>query len=317
MPRLPAIGDVATLAVPGALALGILVPGAAAAALPLLPVFVAALVFATVMGANAERFVAVLRAPGQLLAAALFIQIALPLAAWTAARAAGAEPALALAAVLLLAAPVGTSGALYVTLAGGNAAISLCLSAITFLALPIVLPLLAAVLAMPAGELSPRALAERAALVILLPAFAAIAIRRAGLLRGTALARAGTWTSLGFAVLLPTTLARSSGIGPMLRDEPLAALAVALLIAGLLLAAYAATALATARYEKIDARGVAVSAVSRNIGVIWAATAGMLPEATEQALALSAIVFYAMPPALRLLARLSPAAPAVPAAAAA
>lgn len=316
MPRIPAIGDVATLAVPGALALGILAPGAAAAVLPLLPALVAALVFTTVMGADASRFAAVLRAPARLLCAALVIQLALPLAAWCLAAAAGADPALGLGAMLLLAAPVGTGAALYVTLAGGNAALALCLSAVTFLALPLLLPLLALLVALPAEAMAPHLLAGRAAVVILLPALAAVALRRAGLRPADARLNASRWTTLAFALLLPTTLARSSGIGPMLREAPLEAASVALLIAALLLAAYAATALVFGRHAKADARGVAVSAVSRNIAVVWAATAGMLPEATEQMLALSAIVFYAMPPALRLLARLSPAV-APPAASAA
>jgi predicted Na+-dependent transporter len=309
MPRLPAIGDIAALAVPATLVGGILLPGAAAATLPALPLLVALLVFAAVMAADAQRFGAVTRSPVRLGLAAAFMQIALPLAAAAAGTLGGADPALVLAAALLLAAPVGTSSHLYAAMAGGNPVMALCLSALTLAAVPLVLPLVALGLPLAGLTLSPLALAGRAAMVVLLPALAAILLRRLLARRGAA-ARGTAWAWLGLAALLPITFARTTGLGPLLAADPLHALAVTLLIAALLAAAYALTALAFAHAGGADARGIAVASISRNISVTWAATAGLLPVGAEQMLALSALVFYGMPPALRLLARLSPPRPA-------
>lgn len=319
-PRLPAIGDIAALAVPATLVGGILLPHATAATLPALPWLVALLVFAAVMAADGKRFTAVTRSPVRLGLAAGFMQVVLPLAAATAGTLGGADPALVLAATLLLAAPVGTSSHLYAAMAGGNPVVALCLSALTLAAVPVVLPLVAIGLPLAGLALSPLALAGRSAMVVLLPALAAILLRcllarrgdqAAGVGRGASqAARTTLWAWVGLAALLPITFARTTGIGPLLLADPLHALAVTLLIAALLAAAYALTALAFAQTGGADARGIAVAAISRNISVTWAATAGLLPLGAEQMLALSALVFYGMPPALRLLARLSPPRPA-------
>lgn len=310
MPRLPAIGDIAALAVPATLVGGILLPGAAASTLPALPFLVALLVFAAVMAADGKRFSAVTRSPVRLGLAAGFMQVVLPLAAAAAGTLGGADPALVLAATLLLAAPVGTSSHLYAAMAGGNPIVALCLSALTLAAVPVVLPLVALGLPLAGLTLSPLALAGRSAMVVLLPALAAILLRCLLARRGGQGARSVAWAWLGLAALLPITFARTTGIGPLLVADPLHALAVTLLIAALLASAYALTALAFAQAGGPDARGIAVASISRNISVTWAATAGLLPLGAEQMLALSALVFYGMPPALRLLARLSPPRPA-------
>ncbi|WP_291297210.1 hypothetical protein [Elioraea sp.] len=314
MPRLPAIGDIAALAVPATLIGGILLPDAAAATLTVLPGLVALLVFAAVMAADAKRFAAVIRSPVRLGLAAVFIQLVLPLAAAVAGTLGGADPALVLAATLILAAPVGTSAQFYAAMAGGNPAVALCLSAVTLAAVPVVLPLVALGLPLAGLSLSPAALAGRAAMVVLLPALAAILLRCVMARRGggtpTTRWAATAWAWLGLAALLPITFARTTGLGPLLGADPLHALALTVLIAALLATAYALTALAFSQVGGIDARGMAVAAISRNISVAWAATAGLLPIGAEQMLALSALVFYGMPPALRLLARLSPPRPA-------
>ncbi|MFT8243128.1 hypothetical protein [Roseomonas sp. BN140053] len=279
-----------------AMALGLLWPAGAALADRATPLLLAA---TTLFGVLALPAGGALRTPLRAAALAVALGVFGPLLAGVAATALGAGAERTGWVVLAAAAPVGT-GAIGLAAAlglGGARTAAVVLASVA--SCPVLLPGLAALLQLP-GALDPGALAGRLWLMAVLPAVLALPLRR--LPRLASGSARGASAALAVLALALTALARMHGVGPVLRADPAAALAL-LGLACLPVLCGAAVALVLLR-----GRGGAEAILAggyRNVTLIWAACAPVLPPEGHLFMALTALPVFATP-ALAALARRRP-----------
>lgn len=278
-----------------AIAVGALVPDAAAAAHAALPVVVPVLVFLAVLATEMtpptrqEAGTALLILVATAVPGFLVVQAA---SAWL-----GLPADLALPAAVVAASPVAISSGVLSQSFGLPARPVVWAALLGLASGPLVLPA-AAALGDGAGLLDPASLARRAALCGALPALAALAVRRAvpGLVAPALPALGG----LIVVTLLPLGLAAGGG----LRKVAIAgggAAVVAVAVGTLAACAAAALLVGLLAAGRRGGRTLAVAGSAQNVSFAWAACVGALPPRADFVFATALAASFAMPGALRLV----------------
>jgi BASS family bile acid:Na+ symporter len=282
--KVMALGPLLPLA---AMAAGLLLPGLAALAFEALPVILLATLTCGLLG------MPTLRLDGAMLGLALRITLCLglvaPVIGWALAAALGADAETAALVALASGAPVGTGAlgaALSAGLPGGATAGAVIVS---LLAAPVVLPFVAGVLG-PETGIGPWPLAISLATLVGLPALLALALRGVPLLGTPGSRRA--FADIAVAALALLALARMHGVREMVTADPagtLALLGLAVLptVAGLL-----AVWLVLRHAADLE---VLLTGSFRNVALVWAATAHVLPPEGNLLMALTALPIFAIP----------------------
>ncbi|HZF75147.1 MAG TPA: hypothetical protein VE033_04845 [Acetobacteraceae bacterium] len=221
------------------------------------------------------------------------IGVAAPVIGWVLAGAVGATAEERAWVALASAAPVGSAAlgaALALSLPCATVAGSVILSLI---AAPVLLPLAAAAIGAEAG-IAPGPLALRLLLLAGLPVLVALALRQVpALARPVPRVRFAEVALVALAVL---ALARMHGVRDTVAADPLAAAR----LFGLALLPVLAGALAVWLVLRRDAGAEALLAGGfRNVAIVWAATAHMLPPEGGLFMALTALPIYALPALVR------------------
>jgi BASS family bile acid:Na+ symporter len=282
--KVMALGPLLPLA---AMAAGLLLPGVAALAFEALPVILLATLTCGLLG------MPTLRLDAAVLGLALRITVCLacvaPVIGWGLAAALGADAEICALVALASAAPVGT-GALGAALASGlpGGAIAGAVL-VSLLAAPVLLPLVAGLVGSETG-IEPWPLAISLAVLVGLPALLALALRRVPLL-GTHRSRRAS-ADIAVAALALLALARMHGVREAVTADPagsLALLGLALLptVAGLL-------AVWLVLRDGADPE-VLLAGSFRNVALVWAATAHVLPPEGTLLMALTALPIFAIP----------------------
>jgi BASS family bile acid:Na+ symporter len=282
--KVMALGPLLPLA---AMAFGLLLPGLAALAFEALPVILLATLTYGLLG------MPTLRLDGAVLGLALRITLCLglvaPVIGWGLAAALGADAETAALVALASAAPVGT-GALGAALASGLAGGAIAGTVlVSLLAAPVLLPVVAGVVGSETGiELWPLAISL--AVLVGLPALLALALRRVPLLATHRSRRA--CADIAIAALALLALARMHGVRETVTADPagtltLLGLAVLPTVAGLL-------AVWLVLRDAADPE-VLLAGSFRNVALVWAATAHVLPPEGNLLMALTALPVFAIP----------------------
>ncbi|HYD99561.1 MAG TPA: sodium:proton symporter [Alphaproteobacteria bacterium] len=313
MPLLAFFGRFATLALPAGLLIGLLVPGLAASARPLLTPTVFALLLVALLRLDLGRIAAHLRQPGRLLLGVLWMQFAtvLPmaglLALWPALK------PLELPLLVYAASPPILSAVAYAVLLRLDAALALVLLLLCTFLSPLVLPpllfaLMGLEIALGVGEVM-----LRLALLIGGAVLGALLVRR---LAG--LARIEGWAQEinGAVVVIMTVFAIAvmDGVADRLLAEPALVLGISALVFAVNLALQALGGLAFLVWPPRSAATAMLMSGNRNMGLLMAA----LGEAADGTLflyfALAQLPIYILPGLMRPLYERLIAARGVPAA---
>lgn len=286
----------------GAMALGLLLPTLAAMAERMTPLLLGATTLLGVLALSDRHFPgrggpAPLRVGlGQPLLLVLGLGLLSPLLAWAAARLLGATAGTAFWVALAAGAPTGT-GAIGLAMAlGMDGRRVLVVVAATTAAAPLLLP---GVALLGAGAaLEPEALAGRLWLLTAVPALVALPLRRWPPLAGQ-VARQGC-AGLSVLVLSMTALARMHGIGPVLAANPLGALQLLGMACLPGLAGWAAVLLVQRGRRPSEALLIGGY---RNITLVWAACALLLPPEGNLLMTLTALPVFGAPALAALLRR--------------
>ena len=212
------------------------------------------------------------------------------------------EPALLLALMLHAVAPPTFSSPALAALIGLNAALSLALLIVCLVATPFTAPAFVAMFAGPAVTLSPLALGIRLALILAGAAAAAWAIRaiagKAWVERQSERIDGLSVVALfGFAIALMGSVLESAIAAPLL------VLGLIALATGVSVGLSALTALLFMRAGRDSAFALAHAAGSRNMGLMLAAAAGLVPELVWLYVALAQFPIYLLPLVYKPLAR--------------
>jgi BASS family bile acid:Na+ symporter len=297
------LGRHGTAAVAVSMFVGIAVPPLGALFRPYFPETVIVLLVLAFLRVDPAGLRTQLARPGLLLAATVWTMMIVPVAIGFGLRADGlVTPGLTLALMLHAVAPPTFSSPALAALIGLNAALSLALLIICLVATPFSAPAFVAMFAGGSVTLSPVALGVRLALILAGAATAAWAIR----------AIAGrTWVErqadridglsvlalFGFAVALMGDVLRHTLANPLL---VLGLIALATVIS---LAMSALTALIFSRSGRETALALAHAGGSRNMGLMLAASAGLVPELVWLYVALAQFPIYLLPLVYKPLAR--------------
>ena len=253
----------------GGVLLGLVWPGLAALAQPLMPATVFIFVLGTLLRVDTAELRAALARPRISMLLPLFIMLACPVLVGILAKLAGIDPALRLAIVLAVAAPPSSGTAAVARMLGLDPAVPLIATFVSMAAAPFTVPLLASI-ASEGGPVAigPFDLAWRLALLVGSAEGLAFLVRRHG---ARALAAHGlALDGLIVVALLVFALATMSGVRAMIEAAPGQALAYVLLAYGCniglqLLAAAVFPGDASAKIA------IGLTAGNRNVGLIWAA----------------------------------------------
>ncbi len=299
------LGRHGTGAVAVSMFVGIAVPPLGALVRPYFSETVIVLLVLAFLRVDPAGLRAQLARPGLLAAAAAWTMLAVPLLAGLALMAGSAAqiaPALALALILHAVAPPTFSSPALAALIGLNAALSLALLIVCIAVTPFTAPAFVALFAGSGVALSPVALGIRLALILAGAAAAAWAIRavagKAWVERQSERIDGLSVVALfGFAVALMGNVLENAIADPLLVFG-LIALATAL---SLVLSAL--TVLVFGRTGRGNAFALAHAAGSRNMGLMLAASAGLVPELVWLYVALAQFPIYLLPLVYKPLAR--------------
>jgi BASS family bile acid:Na+ symporter len=227
------------------------------------------------------------------LVATLLLGLVAPVIGWGLATAVGADAETCALVALASAAPVGT-GALGAALASGLPAGAVASTVlVSLLAAPVLLPVVAGVVGSEAG-VGPWSLALSLAGLAGLPALLAVALRQVPLL-ATRESQRG-FADIAVAALALLALARMHGVRDAVAADPAGALgllglAVLPTLAGLL-------AVCLVMRRRVNAE-LLLAGGFRNVALVWAATAQVLPPEGNLLMALTALPIFAMPAVAR------------------
>jgi BASS family bile acid:Na+ symporter len=244
--------------------------------------------------------------PGLVLAALAWTMIVTPLAAGLALTGLGLDvraPGLFVALMLQTAAPPVISSPALAALMGLDAALSLAILIACAIATPLTATLFAAVFLGSALELSAGALGLRLLALLAGAALVAALVRRAAG-QGWVDRQTERFDGLSVIALFVFAVAVMDGVVAFAIARPLAGLGLIGLAFAMALGLGALTALVFWRAGRAPALALAVSAGSRNLGLMIAATGGLVPELTWIYVAMAQFPIYLLPQLLKpLLAR--------------
>ncbi len=282
--KVMALGPLLPLA---AMAVGLLWPGLAALAFEALPVILLATLICGLLGMPALRLDRMVLRPALL--ATLVLGLVAPVISWGLAAAVGADAETCALVALASAAPVGT-GALGAALASGLPAGTVAGAVlISLLAAPVLLPVVAGVVGSEAG-IAPGPLALSLAGMAGMPALLGLALREVPLLAKRESQRG--FANLAVAALALLALARMHGVRDTVAADPAGALALLGLAVLPTLVGLLAVCLVMRR--RVDAE-LLLAGGFRNVALVWAATAQVLPPEGNLLMALTALPIFAMP----------------------
>jgi BASS family bile acid:Na+ symporter len=299
------LGRHGTEAVAVSMFVGIAVPPLGALMRPYFPETVIVLLVLAFLRVEPAGLRSQLSRPGLLAMAATWTMLAVPAligVALAAGRVIDVSPALLLALMLHTVAPPTFSSPALAALIGLNAALSLALLIVCIVATPFTAPALVAVFAGPAVTLSPVALGIRLALILAGAAAAAWAIRAiAG--RAWVERQAERIDGLSVIALFGFAVALMGNVLANTLANPLLVLGLIALATALSLGLSALTALLFLRASRDGAFALAHAAGSRNMGLMLAASAGLVPELVWLYVALAQFPIYLLPLAYKPLTR--------------
>jgi len=248
---------------------------------------------------------AYLRRPALVIAATLWIMIAVPLALGFALKLWGAhwlEPGLVIGLILQISAPPVISSPTFAALLRLDSALSLATMLVCTAVIPITGPIFAALLIGGTIELSPVMLGLRLAALLLGAAFAAFVIRR--LMGKETIERASEpIDGLSVIALFVFVLSLMDGATAALLARPLLMLGLMALAFLLALVFGALTYAVFARAGPSQALALAFSGGFRNMGIMLAAAGGFVPDMTWLYFAMAQFPIYLLPQILKPLAR--------------
>ena len=299
------LGRHGTGAVAVSMFVGIAVPPLGALVRPYFPETVIVLLVLAFLRVDPAGLRTQMSRPGLLALAAVWTMLAVPaligLGLWTG-GVIDLSPALLLALMLHAVAPPTFSSPALAALIGLNAALSLALLIVCIVATPFTAPAFVAVFAGPAVTLSPLALGIRLALILAGAAAAAWAIRKVA---GEAWVerQAEHIDGLSVIALFGFAIALMGNVLANTLANPLLVLGLIALATALSLGLSALTALLFLRAGRDSAFALAHGAGSRNMGLMLAASAGLVPELVWLYVALAQFPIYLLPLVYKPLAR--------------
>jgi BASS family bile acid:Na+ symporter len=309
------VGRYGTQGFIASIALGLALPGLAAAARPLLTACIFTFITLTFARADLAAIRGILRRPAPFALACLWLALAPAVLIGTALAAIGRgslDPGLVLGLAIIAAAPPILSGPAVAAILGLEPSLLLAATVATTLAAPAISPLLADAVAGAAVPLDPLALALRLAVFIGGAILVALLARRI-LGEACLAARRRSIDGGGVLVYAVFAIAAMDGVTP-------AAVARPAVVAGFLAAAFAvsfASLVLTGACLRSMAAGdrlmFGYASGQRNMGLLIAALGANVPETTFLFFALAQFPIYLMPQLLRSIApfalRAGPAPP--------
>lgn len=243
------------------------------------------------------------RRPGLVVAASLWTLIAVPALICGAAIALGlpvASEALFLALVLQAVAPPIIGGPALAALMGLDAALSLATLIVATASTPLTVPLLAALFAGPALEISPLWLGLKLFAMLAGTAIAAYAIRHA---KGAAwvASHSGPIDGLSVIALFVFAIGLMDGVGRHILAQPLLVAGLTVFVYALAVLLIVTTCLIFHRAGRSSALALGLAVGSRNMGLMVAAAGGAVPELTWLYFAVAQFPIYTLPHLLRPL----------------
>jgi hypothetical protein len=243
------------------------------------------------------------RRPGLVVAASLWTLVAVPALLCGAAIALGlpaASEALFLALVLQAVAPPIIGGPALAALMGLDAALSLATLIVATASTPLTVPVLAALFAGPALEISPLWLGLKLFAMLGGTAIAAFAVRRA---KGAAwVARhSGPIDGLSVIALFVFAIGLMDGVAGHILAQPLLVAGLTVFVYLLAAVLIATTCLIFRRAGRSSAMALGLAVGSRNMGLMVAAAGGAVPELTWLYFAVAQFPIYTLPHLLQPL----------------
>lgn len=247
--------------------------------------------------------------PTLILLITAWVMLVTPLATGYAVGALGVAPGLALALILMAAAPPVMSAPAFAYLLGLDGALSLALLVACMLATPLTAPFMAALSLPEALPLTATALAGR--LFLLLAGSAGVAIVLRWLAGKSRIAGArDELDGLNVVMLFVFAVALMDGMPAQIAASPGLVFGLVLLSFGVSLALIGLTMLVSRPLPRGEALALSLGAGTRNMGLMLAALDGRVPELTFMYFALAQVPIYLLPLFLQpLAARLQPPAP--------
>ena len=245
-----------------------------------------------------------IKQPKLVIAACLWVMIALPVIGVVAAFALGldAHPDIMLILLIFLGGPAITASPAFSYLMGLDGALSLTVLVIVTVMTPVTAPVIASIVSDGSVSLSAVELAIRLfALLAGSSALATLIRRLAGPDR--MLSHNAAIDGINVVVLTLFAVAAMDGVTLRLLQDPLLVLVVLLASYAVALAAMALTMVAFAAIDRADAFTIAISSGNRNMGLIVAALGGTIPELTWLYFALGQFPIYTLPYMLQPIAR--------------
>jgi BASS family bile acid:Na+ symporter len=213
-----------------------------------------------------------------------------------------AHPDLLLSLVLQIAAPPIMSAPAFAALLGLDAALSLAFLIASVVLTPITAPIIVTLLIGPALQISPLDLGIKLFLLLSGAALIAAAIRK---LAGVAWVerQSERIDGLNVIILFVFAVALMEEVSMRLFSQPLLILGLTALAFALSLGILAATMLVFRAADGARAFAIGMSAGHRNMGLMLAATAGIVPDLTWLYFALAQFPIYLLPQLLQPFAR--------------
>lgn len=299
------LGRHGTGAIAVSMFVGIAVPPLGALLRPYFPETVILLLVLAFLRVDPAGLRSQLERPGLLATAAAWTMLAVPALVGLGLAAGGVAdltPALLLALILHAVAPPTFSSPALAALIGLNAALSLALLIACIAATPLTAPAFVAMFAGDAVTLSPLALGVRLALILFGAAAAAAAIRA---IAGKAWIerQAERVDGLSVIALFGFAVALMGNVLENAITQPLLVIGLIALVTAVSVVLSALTAFLFLRAGRESAFALAHAAGSRNMGLMLAASAGLVPELVWLYVALAQFPIYLLPLVYKPLAR--------------
>lgn len=307
------LGRQGTRAIAASIFLGMALPPVSAVAKPLLPYSIFVLLALAMVRIDTVELAAIGRRPGRLALCLLWVMLGVPAIFGTLLIASGllaTAPDVALAVVLMLAAPPIMSVPAFCAILGLNATLSLVVMVLALVATPVVAPVIGSMLVGEALPLAPIAMAERLAVFVIGSALVATLIRK---LAGVERVRDARHLLDGVNVVLLFifAVALMDGVAARAFAEPILVLglvALSFLVAGGIIAA---TTIAFLHFGRRDALSLALTAGNRNMGLMASALIAGLPDLAWVYFAMAQFPIYLLLPIMRpIIERLGVVPPA-------
>lgn len=299
------LGRQGTRAVALSVFAGLALPQLAAMLKPAFTPALALLLCLSFLRVEPQGLHAYLRRPVLVMAASLWIMVAIPLLSGLALALSGLDtlaPGLFVALMLQALAPPVISAPTMAALLRIDAALSLATMLVCTVAIPFIGPVFAAAFLGTSIELSPLQLGLRLAALLAISACGAFVVRRAAgqdrIARGKDLI-----DGLSVIALFVFAVALMDGVTATLLSRPALVLGLTAGAFALALAFGAATYLAFLRAGRAQALALAFCAGSRNMGLLLAAVGGFVPDLTWLYFAVAQFPIYLLPQILKPLSQ--------------